>query len=200
MRSHNLGIDYLNSFSDRPFLAKRAVPDDPALTVVHRSDQHSWIYTERGYRDGVRNRHDDLAPGSACRSDASLCAEKEPFDRDMDRQLERRGVPIGPVPVTRGQRGIHASGIDAPELHPDMARSETNRLFDRLHRAALNDDGREMHAVGRDYLQSPDGQAWRQDVHEYNQAAQAREQQMAWEAQQQQQAAEQLHRPLAMRM
>src|SRR3546814_8851780 len=90
VRSHNFGIDYLNSFSDRPFLAKRAVPDDPALTVVHRSDQHSWIYTERGYRDGVRNRHDDLVPGSACSSDASLCTEKEPFDRDMDMQLERQ--------------------------------------------------------------------------------------------------------------
>src|SRR5690606_38148271 len=74
IRSYNLGIDYLNSFRDRPFLSKRAVPDKPALNVVHRADQHSWIYTERGYRDGVRNRHDDLAPRSACRSDLSLCA------------------------------------------------------------------------------------------------------------------------------
>src|SRR3546814_20902580 len=73
--------------------------------------------------------------------------------------------------------------IDAPELHPDRARSETDRLLDRLHRAALNDDGREMHAVGRDYLRSPNGQAWQQDVQEYGQAAQAREQQAAWEAQ-----------------
>src|SRR3546814_19203354 len=76
VRSHNLGIDYLNSFSDRPFLSKRVVPEDPAMSVVHRSDQHSWIYTERGYRDGVRNRHDDLAPRSACRNDVQACAEK----------------------------------------------------------------------------------------------------------------------------
>ena len=200
IRSYNLGVDYLNSFSDRPFLTKRAVPDDPALSVVHRSDQHSWIYTERGYRDGVRNRHDDLAPRSACRNDAPACAEKEPFDPDMDRQLERRGVPIGPVPMARGERNIQASGIDASELHPGIARSETDRLFDRLHRAALTDDDREMHAVGRDYLRSPDGQSWRQNVHEYSQAARAREQQLAWEAQQQQQAAGQLHRPHAMRM
>src|SRR3546814_11539967 len=95
---------------------------------------------------------------------------------------------------------IHASGIDAPELHADRARSETDRLLDRLHRAALNDDGREMHAVGRDYLRSPNGQAWQQDVQEYGQAAQAREQQAAWEAQHLQQAAEQMHRPHAMRM
>src|SRR3546814_4798689 len=94
----------------------------------------------------------------------------------MDMQLERRGVPIGPVPTAHGQRDIHASGIDAPELHPDRARSETDRLLDSLHRAALNDDGREMHAVGRDYLRSPNGQAWQQDVQEYGQAAQAREQ------------------------
>lgn len=199
VRSHNFGIDYLNSFSDRPFLAKRVVPDDPALSVVHRSDQHSWIYTERGYRDGVRNRHDDLAPGAACRNDAPLCAEKEPFDPDMDGQLERRGVPIGPIPTARGQRTIPASGISATELHPDTPRSETDRLFDRLHRAALNDDNREMHAVGHDYLHSPDGRAWRQDVHEHSQASQAREQQMAWALQQQQPAAE-MHRPHAMRM
>src|SRR3546814_3285922 len=79
--------------------------------------------------------------------------------------------------------------------NPVSARSETDRLLDRLHRAALSDDGREMHAVGRDYLRSPNGQAWQQDVQEYSQAAQTREQQAAWEAQQLQQAAEQMHRP-----
>src|SRR3546814_244224 len=203
VRSHNLGIDYLNSFSDRPFLSKRVVPDDPAMSVVHRSDQHSWIYPERGYRDGVRNRHDDLAPRSACRNDVQACAEKEPFDPAVDAQLERRGVPIGPVPGEYGQRRIRSSEIDAPEMqapNPVSARSETDRLLDRLHRAALSDDGREMHAIGRDYLRSPNGQAWRQDVQEYSQAAQTREQQAAWEAQQLQQAAEQMHRPHAMRM
>src|SRR3546814_14808283 len=92
VRSHNFGIDYLNSFSDRPFLAKRAVPDDPALTVVHRSDQHSWISTARGYRDGVRNRHDDLVPGRACTRAASPCTEKEPFDRAMAMHTERRAL------------------------------------------------------------------------------------------------------------
>src|SRR3546814_11816519 len=83
--------------------------------------------------------------------------------------------------------------------NPVSARSETDLLLDRLHRAALSDDGREMHAVGRDYLRSPNGQAWRQDVQEYSQAAQTREQQAAWEAQQLQQAAEQMPRPPAMR-
>src|SRR3546814_1004235 len=60
VRSHNLGIDYLNSFSDRPFLSKRVVPDDPAMSVVHRSDQHSWIYTERGYRDRSEEHTSEL--------------------------------------------------------------------------------------------------------------------------------------------
>lgn len=203
VRSHNLGIDYLNSLSDRPFLAKRAVPEDPAMSVVHRSDQHSWIYTERGYRDGVRNRHDDLAPRSACRNDAPACVEKEPFDPVMDSRLERRGVPIGALPAAHGQRTIHASGWYSPEtqaLHPDPARSESDRLFDRLHRAALINDDREIHAVGHDYLHSLNGQAWQQDVREYSQAAKAQEQQATWEAQQLQQAAEQMHKPQAMRM
>src|SRR3546814_13804219 len=57
-----------------------------------------------------------------------------------------------------------------------------------------------MHAVGRDYLRSPNGQAWQQDVQEYSQAAQTREQQAAWEAPQLQHAAEQMHRPNALRM
>src|SRR3546814_7064601 len=35
--SHNLGIDYLNSFSARPFLSKRVVPEDTAMSWVHRS-------------------------------------------------------------------------------------------------------------------------------------------------------------------
>jgi hypothetical protein len=199
VRSHNLGIDYLNSFSDHPFLAKRAVPDDPAQTVVHRSDQHSWIYTERGYRDGVRNHHDDLAPDAFCRNDATLCAEKEPFDPAMDRRLERRGVPIGPLPAARTQDIAPVSGKDGAELQADMPRSETERLFDRLHRAALQGDNRGMHAVGNDYLNSADGQAWRQDVYDHGRAAQAQELQAAWLVQQQQ-AVEQPHRSHAMRM
>lgn len=205
IRSDNLGIDFLNALSDRPFLSKRAVPDNQALNVVHRSDQHSWVYTTRGYRDGVRNHHDDLAPDRLCRNGvASDCAEKEPFDPGMDRQLERRGVPIGPVPEeTHQQRKTRASETGAPEihaLHPAAPGNETDRLFDRLYHASLSNDNRAMHAVGHDYLRSPNGQTWRQDVREYTQAAQVQERQAAWEAQQQQQAVEQARRPHAMRI
>src|SRR3546814_3047051 len=114
MRMSDWSSDVCSSDLDRPFLSKRVVPDDPAMSVVHRSDQHSWIYTERGYRDGVRNRHDHLAPRSACRNDVQACAEKEPFDPAVDAQLERRGVPIGPVPGEYGQRRIRSSEIDEP--------------------------------------------------------------------------------------
>src|SRR3546814_17917360 len=109
VRSHNFGIDYLNSFSDRPFLAKRAVPDDPALTVVHRSAQHSWIYTERDSRDGVRNRNDDLAPASACRSGVSRCPEQAPFDRAMNRQMVARGITPGPAPMPHSRHNNTAT-------------------------------------------------------------------------------------------
>src|SRR3546814_19748323 len=98
----------------------------------------------------------------------------------MDAQLERRGVPIGPVPGEYGQRRIRSSEIDAPEMqapNPVSARSETDLLLDRLHRAAMSDDGREMHAVGRDYLRSPNGQAGRQAVTAATPAAKTREQQ-----------------------
>src|SRR3546814_13124998 len=132
------------------------------MRVVHRADQHALIDTETGYRYGCRNRQDDLAPRSACRNDVQACAEKEPFDPALDAQLERRGVPIGPVPGEYGQRRIRSSEIDAPEMqapNPVSARSETDLLHDRLHRAARSDDGREMLAVGRDSRRPPTGKA-----------------------------------------
>src|SRR3546814_11736530 len=84
--------------------------------------------------------------------------------------------------------------------NPVSASSETELLLDRLHRAALSDDGRALHAVGRDYMRSPNGQAWRQDVQEYSQAAQTREQQAAREAQQLQTTATKQTRPHARSM
>ena len=44
IRSGNLVTDYLNGLSDTPYLDKQAVPDDPAMNVVHRSERGSLIY------------------------------------------------------------------------------------------------------------------------------------------------------------
>jgi Uncharacterized alpha/beta hydrolase domain (DUF2235) len=43
-RSMNLMVDYINMLSDKPLLKKVYEPDDPRLTVIHRSREHQWIY------------------------------------------------------------------------------------------------------------------------------------------------------------
>ena len=44
IRSNNLMVDYLNSVSDRPFLQKAQEPTNPALNVVHRSEEGLALY------------------------------------------------------------------------------------------------------------------------------------------------------------
>ncbi|MEO6800193.1 MAG: DUF2235 domain-containing protein [Rhodanobacter sp.] len=44
IRSDNLMTGYLNAMSERPFLKLQAVPDDPRLNVVHRSEDGMLIY------------------------------------------------------------------------------------------------------------------------------------------------------------
>lgn len=39
IRAGNIVIDYLNSLSDVPLLQARVLPDDPAMDVIHRSEQ-----------------------------------------------------------------------------------------------------------------------------------------------------------------
>ncbi|HEY4582098.1 MAG TPA: hypothetical protein VIG88_04425 [Lysobacter sp.] len=58
-RNYNLGVDFLNALSDRPFLAKQHL--QPDLDVVHRSVEHAHYYDDDVYR---RNERRDLPDGS----------------------------------------------------------------------------------------------------------------------------------------
>jgi hypothetical protein len=199
VRSGNLGVDFLNSLSDRPFMQKRAVPEDPALSVVHRSDQHLYgLYATRGFRDGVRDRHDEIGPSVLCqRGEIRDCAGKDPANPKFDSQIEFRPTPAGP---TLQQRDLQP---DAPSLR-STRQSQYDGPIDRLFAAALSRDESAWksasQAASDQYLGSPQGQTWLQEVHGQQQDQQRQEQQAALQlvAQQAQEAARQ--QPPVMRM
>jgi len=101
VRSSNLGVDFLNSLSDTPYLHKRVVPLGLALSVVHHSEQHlGGLYPTFSTIDGVRNHENELAPAKDYRGEHIRDRwHKEPINLEMDRQLDRRGVPIGQQPI-----------------------------------------------------------------------------------------------------
>lgn len=143
IRSGNLMIDYLNGLSDRPFLAKRAEPEDPALNVIHRSEQHQVFYrTSEFDRNGTRVHQEELAPPRLCRID---CRDAEPRNEAMAAGLQWRPVAIAPVPAAHAS--THLPGDAGP-------------MVDRLLEAARRDDASAIDALSRDFLGSAAGQAW----------------------------------------
>ena len=136
-------IDYLNGLSDRPFLAKRAEPEDPALNVIHRSEQHQVFYrTSEFDRNGTRVHQEELAPPPLCRID---CRDAEPRNEAMAVGLQWRPVAIAPIPAA------HASTRLPGDAGP---------MVDRLLEAARRDDASAIDAASRDFLGSAAGQAW----------------------------------------
>lgn len=104
-RSFNLGVDFLNSLSDRPFLEKTWLRPD--LDVVVRSEEHAAIYDDDRYRANERAGlpEDRRRPRIECIDGrASRCGpagrDAEPVDAALDAEFPRRLVPIGPVPGT----------------------------------------------------------------------------------------------------
>lgn len=185
-RSFNAGVDYLNALSDRPFLHKRALPEDPSHHVVHRSDQHLWgLYTTFGYRDdGIRDRHRDLAPQALCgRGAAGDCRSKDPMDPALDAGLQRRGaalgaVPAAPEPWARDGLGPTSAGRAAP------ATSFLDGVLDRLSRGAAERDDIAMRSAAADYMASPFGRAFGGEAAQRLQRLEAQERQLVSEAQQ----------------
>ncbi|MDH5833348.1 DUF2235 domain-containing protein [Luteimonas kalidii] len=143
IRSGNLMVDYLNALGDQPFLAKRAEPQDPALNVIHRSEQHQIFYrTSEFDRDGIRVHQEDLAPPPLCRID---CRDAEPRNEAMAAGLDWRPVPIGPRPVAR---------IDA------SAATDHRFMVERMLDAARRGDGAAIDGLSLGLLEGPLGQAW----------------------------------------
>lgn len=98
IRSGNLMVDYLNSLSSEPFLAKRAEPTSPELNVVHRSEKHQFFYRTSVYdRAGTRGTVETLAPPTLCRLN---CLDAEPRDGGMAARFDFRPVSIMPPPAS----------------------------------------------------------------------------------------------------
>jgi len=181
VRSFNLGVDYLNALSDHPFLHKRALPEEAAMSVIHRSEQHlGGLYTTFGYRDGVRDRHNELGPSVLCqRGEVRECGTRQPIDPALEKHLERRPVPIAPTPIVP-QRTESWDPVGR-SLQQPAAQTQSNRTLDanieQLYAATLRVDGviglKDSQAVTSQFLGSAAGQSWQQEVKAYERAQEA---------------------------
>ena len=146
IRAGNLMANYLNALSDEPFLTLRPVPSDPAMNVIHRSEQHLVLYrTSEFDRNGVRSHREELAPPTLCRLD---CRDAQPRNEAMAASLHWRPVPIAPAP-------------EAP-AHAQAAAASVERILS----AARRGDAQDIVLQSRDLLDSPAGRAWLADGEE----------------------------------
>lgn len=149
-RSFNLGVDFLNRLSDQPYLQKQAVPDDPALSVVHQPSRGLLdLFGTSGYdKDGLRDRNSDQSPQPGIQ-------QKDPISPELERKLDRRTAPA-PTGSTPEQTFVDS-------------------LFERLSRGAFEKDDKAMSAAVGDYLRSPAGEQFQADVAQQRQALDAQE-------------------------
>ncbi len=167
--SHNMVAHYLNALTDGPaFVQARALPEDPAVYRVHRSDQHAFFYITQGYdKDGVRDHAAELGPAQACRRDAELrCDSKEPIDPELEKLIERRIIPMQLLPP---QSRLHEQETGLSPIPDD--RSELDRWVDQLYDASRNGNDQAwtqaLQSASRQFMASPAGQDWQRDVQAY---------------------------------
>lgn len=174
-RSFNLMADYLNNLSDPPFLAKRTESQDPALNVIHRSYEHQWVYTQRGFQDGVRDVVERLAPEAVCRPEPRACLEREPLDARLADTVTYRDVQVTPNPMAPlPERLAPTPFFERGREGAPTPQQSVDALFERLSIGAQGSDTAAMRAVSRNYVETDGGQAWLQAGREQN-AAQATE-------------------------
>lgn len=181
--SFNLGVEFLNRISDRPYLQKQAMPDDPAQFVVHRSEQgmHGLYGTSGFDKDGLRDHVADQSPQRGVQ-------QKDPISAELETQVERRTAPVLPSLGSQSKHEDQQQSIEPGRTRQDRngpeERSFLDGLIDRLHKGAIDKDDKAMSAAVDDYLRSPPGQQFRNEVGQRMQAIDAQERQMALESQQ----------------
>jgi hypothetical protein len=178
--SFNLGVAFLNRLSDRPYLQKQDIPDDPALFVVHRSEQgmHGLYGTSSYDKDGVRDRLQDQSPQPGVQG-------KDPISPELEMQVERRA---GPMPPGHGRNGNpvdewHLDVETRSPRRPEPDRSFLDAVIDRLSQGALARDDNAMTAAVNDYLRSPLGRQFGDEVAQQGRIMDAQEQRAALDAQ-----------------
>lgn len=128
IRSANLMTSYLNSLSDQPFLTLQAVPDDPRLNVVHRSEDGNLIYrlgrkVDRLDADGYNEL---LVPKREAKRTTDPY-NAEPRDEVLNGRFERQAVQAGAQTVT-------------PEAAREASGSDLSARLDRLIAAGQAND------------------------------------------------------------
>ncbi|HEX7802048.1 MAG TPA: DUF2235 domain-containing protein [Pseudoxanthomonas sp.] len=207
----NFGVEFLNRLSDRDYLEKRALPDDPSMYVIHRSEQGMLgLYGTSSFsNDGVRDHVDQLAPARFCVDSQPVdCRRKESISEALDVQVERRtgeGRPALPMPDIPAVRMQYQDSIIPKPPSPaadSPAPSTWNPLFQQMTDAALNGDAQGIEMAGRAYAQSIEGQAWLGQGQQLNVALARQAEQEQQQAIQQVMAANeaQVQRGPAMRM
>jgi Uncharacterized alpha/beta hydrolase domain (DUF2235) len=99
IRSGNLMVDYLNALSDTPYLKKTAEPSNPAMNVVHRSEEgmHGLMRINAAEQGDARRTVETMAPRSV-KGDRE---NAEPVDALLKSSLEHRNMPITAAPAEK---------------------------------------------------------------------------------------------------
>src|SRR6185312_14804572 len=148
IRCDNLMVDYLNALSDQSFLQLQAVPDDPRLNVVHRSEDGMLIYrlghkvdrlSPEGYNELLVPRR-----GAGKVSDPY---DAEPRDETLSGQFEWQRVKAGVQTVTPASMREASAGDLSARLDRLLAAGQANdwATFSRENQVlAYGDAGRNM--------------------------------------------------------
>ncbi|MET1160984.1 MAG: hypothetical protein ABWY48_00460, partial [Pseudoxanthomonas sp.] len=167
--SFNLGVNFLNRLSDKDYLQMRALPLDPAMYVIHRSEQgmHGLYGTSSFTKDGLRDHVNQLAPAALCKDSQPIdCQRKEPISEVLSAQVEWRTGPSRQQAPVEYQDSIipkpPSPAVDSP------APSTWHPLFQQMTDAALSGDARGIQMAGRAYAQSSNGRMWLEQGQQLN--------------------------------
>lgn len=138
VRSTNLAVDYLNALSDTPFLDKRALPP-PSQSVVHRSEQHQWVYSTNHYETLERRGFNyDLAPPRRSRAEVAPAP-----DAGTSPDMRRADHPDYPrYAQLQAQYG-------SEEIAAAVTLASKREGLTQIAYAGLSADGRQAYAMDR---------------------------------------------------
>lgn len=165
-RNYNLGVDFLNALSDRPFIAKQHLRPD--LDVVHRSVEHGHYYDDDVYRRNERRGLPEEsrrgmvdAIGGNRRDRSSAARDAEPIDSAFDARYPRRPVEIMPVPEAPAEFRDRPPASERQDLQPHAPpRPILQRVIGIVAEAEIKGD-RDLRDEALDaYLASPYGKAF----------------------------------------
>jgi hypothetical protein len=184
-RNYNLGVDFLDALSDRPFLEKQHLRPD--LDVVHRSVEHAAYYDDDVYRRNERRGLPEEsrrgmvdAIGGDRRGRSATGSDAEPIDGALDARYPRRPVEIMPVPETPAEFRDRPPASERHDLQPHAPpRPILQRVIGIVAEAEVKGDRALRDEALDAYLASPYGKAFTARVDAAYEAARDRQQEAA---------------------